>query len=513
MKYLRLAHPLLFAIAPILLLYSHNIDLVTPAYLVRPIVAACLGEAIFFALVWVIVKSNVKAAIIASLWTVGFYSFGHVFQLMPSVQRNGLALDLYYPFLIVALIIIVALTALIVTTRRTLQIVTTYLTTVGILLVCFPLFTVTRYAIQTAGQKTETPANEMSSVIAEQKEKPDIYYLVLDGYARTDVLKEIYQSDNSELISFLQQAGFYIADQSTANYPQTFFSIASSLNSEYIDSTMSTPGAAADDRGALRTMIENSTTHSFLKGLGYQFVSFPSGWVGLSQHLPADLRLHEAATVSEFENMLIATTPLSRIFDRTIRTNQHRREVLFALDHLPDLASNPAPTFTYVHIMSPHPPFVFDANGGVPIMKGGLFAYDGSHYFKYYPDKALYRQQYRDQLAYVSEKVMATVKRLLAQSPQPPIIIIQSDHGPGSQLDWERPDQTNMKERLSILNAFYVPAAMKSELYSTITPVNTFRLLFNTVFGQSLERLPDRNYFNTWNRPWEFIDVSESIKK
>ena len=338
MKYLRLAHPLLFAIAPILLLYSHNIDLVTPAYLVRPIVAACLGEAIFFALVWVIVKSNVKAAIIASLWTVGFYSFGHVFQLMPSVQRNGLALDLYYPFLIVALIIIVALTALIVTTRRTLQIVTTYLTTVGILLVCFPLFTVTRYAIQTAGQKTETPANEMSSVIAEQKEKPDIYYLVLDGYARTDVLKEIYQSDNSELISFLQQAGFYIADQSTANYPQTFFSIASSLNSEYIDSTMSTPGAAADDRGALRTMIENSTTHSFLKGLGYQFVSFPSGWVGLSQHLPADLRLHEAATVSEFENMLIATTPLSRIFDRTIRTNQHRREVLFALDHLPDLA-------------------------------------------------------------------------------------------------------------------------------------------------------------------------------
>lgn len=513
MKYLRFGFPLLYAIAPILLLYSHNIDLVEPAYLIRPALVAGFGVAVLFCLIRLVIRSTEKTAIITSLWTIGFYSFGHVFQLLPQIKSKGTAVDLYYPFLVASLIFIIGLTALIVSTRRSLRFVITYLSAVGIMLVCFPVFAVSRYSFQLAGQKNNESANDTALAVSGQTDRPDIYYIVLDGYARADILNDIYQADNSEFISFLRASGFYVADESTTNYPQTYFSIASTLNYEYIDPARSARGVGSDDRSALRTMIENSGTYAFLKAQGYQFVTFPSGWVGLSQHLPADIRMRESATVSEFENILLATTPISRLFDRTIRENQLRSEVLYTLDHLPDLGANPAATFTYTHILSPHPPFIFTAEGSAPAMKDGLFALDGSHYFAYYPDKEQYRQQYRDQLAYISQRATVMIKELLARSPQPPIIIIQSDHGPGSQLDWERPEQTNMKERFAILNAYYVPANIKDVLYPSITPVNTFRLLFNKEFGQPLDLLPDRNYFNTWTHPWDFIEVTDSIKK
>ena len=46
---------------------------------------------------------------------------------------------------------------------------------------------------------------------------PDIYYIILDGYARADILEELYNYDNSEFLEFLEQRGFFVADQGRAN--------------------------------------------------------------------------------------------------------------------------------------------------------------------------------------------------------------------------------------------------------------------------------------------------------
>ncbi len=62
---------------------------------------------------------------------------------------------------------------------------------------------------------------------------PDIYYLVLDGYGRGDVLQKYYGFDNAEFLDGLRQRGFYIADKSSTNYPSTVFSLPSSLNMRY----------------------------------------------------------------------------------------------------------------------------------------------------------------------------------------------------------------------------------------------------------------------------------------
>jgi hypothetical protein len=65
-----------------------------------------------------------------------------------------------------------------------------------------------------------------------------------------------------------------------------------------------------------------------------------------------------------------------------------------------------------------------------------------------------------------------------------------------------------MAERFSIFNAYYLPGDGKSALYDTITPVNTFRIIFNEYFGATWERLEDKSFFATWNRPYEFIEFT-----
>ena len=73
------------------------------------------------------------------------------------------------------------------------------------------------------------------------------------------------------------------------------------------------------------------------------------------------------------------------------------------------------------------------------------------------------------------------IDALLKNSSSPPIIIIQGDHGPGPSFRSPSIDKLCLKEKASILNAYYLPGLPSNSLYETISPVNTFRIfLTNT---------------------------------
>jgi hypothetical protein len=87
------------------------------------------------------------------------------------------------------------------------------------------------------------------------------------------------------------------------------------------------------------------------------------------------------------------------------------------------------------------------------------------------------------------------------------VIILQSDHG----VPWLARTQKNKidyKPHLSILNAYYLPDFDASQLYDTITPVNSFRLILNHYFGTDLEIMEDRSYYSN-KEYYNFIDVTE----
>jgi len=125
-----------------------------------------------------------------------------------------------------------------------------------------------------------------------------------------------------------------------------------------------------------------------------------------------------------------------------------------------------------------------------------------------------YRDGYVKQLQFINQKIMAAIEKIISNSNEPPIIIIQGDHGPGSLLDWNvsEPITSALRERMPILNAKYLPAEIRKFLYPGMTPVNSFRIVFKRCFGKSLALLPDKSYFSLPSDPVRWVDVTDRVK-
>jgi len=117
-----------------------------------------------------------------------------------------------------------------------------------------------------------------------------------------------------------------------------------------------------------------------------------------------------------------------------------------------------------------------------------------------------YVDEYRAQLQFITGGTKRTVERILATSPQPPVIILQADHGPGSVLNWDDPEPADLAERFAILNAYHIPKTV-SGFSESLSPVNSFRYLSDQLFATDYGLLPNRSWFSTITKPWRFFDA------
>ncbi len=512
MNRLKVFHPFLFALFPVFFLYANNKDLVHPSYAFWPLAIILLLSIAIFLLIEHFLRNIQKAAVLSSAFFITFFSFGHYLKLPYLIFEEIPFENLdYYGLLVFWIILLSAITYLVTSSKRSFEKMTAYLNTFSVILIIMPISTIAWYEIS-AKNIDELIKNENSlTEIKNTNNRPDIYYIVLDGYGRNDVLQKYYSFNNSPFTKALEDRGFFVAGKGTTNYPQTYLSVASSLNYTYLDEISQIMGVDSGDRGPLREMIKESRVYKTLKGVGYKFVAFPYTWTGTYDNLHADIFMQNKINTTEFTDILVQSTPLQIFSNKDLFLEGYRNKFYFAFDHLPDIARIEAPTFIYIHLLIPHPPFVFDKGGAIEKMESNLAGNDGNHYFEHCPGTDKYRKAYVNQMKFTSENSLKTIDLILAGSSTPPIIILQADHGPGSMLDWENPDKTNMHERMSILNAYYLPDNGEKMLYDSITPVNTFRVVFNTLFDAGLELLEDRNYFATWIRPYEFIDVTNEL--
>jgi hypothetical protein len=167
----------------------------------------------------------------------------------------------------------------------------------------------------------------------------------------------------------------------------------------------------------------------------------------------------------------------------------------------------------FAHLPTPHPPFLFGSHGEEINPEGFFDLSDGNAFYsRYGKNRQDYLTGYRNQLQYIETLVSTMVDAILDNSSRPPVIVIQADHGPGAYLDWNDSKRTNMRERLGILNAYYLPGGGDTLLSDSITPVNTFRVIFNHYFGEHLELLPDESHFSLWHKPYWFVPVGREIR-
>lgn len=518
-------HHLLFALAPTLFLYSYNASKlpIAPSELLLPLFASFTVTLVLWLFLWLPLGSSRRAALVVSLFLALFFTYGRVLGAVGTSVPPQLL-----PFIAVGILLLGALFF----GRRGQEFagLTIFLNLASLALVAINLVTGVPALLRsrTASLKaTRTAATKQAAGT------PDIYYVILDGYARADVLDSVYHCENSGFLSWLEQNGFRVAARSRSNYSQTYLSLASSLNMTYLDSVAGRLGPDSDNRSPLLHMIRDSRVVKELRQRGYTIASFVSGYTG-TDLADADVHFGPRWALSEFQNVLISTTALPLFLDRVLKKSQfdlHRERILYSFKHLPDAARLKHPVFVFCHILSPHPPFVFGAQGEktepqryFTMTEGGSFQTVDEAKIR-----AEYVEKYRAQLQFVNARAKTMIERVLAASPQPPVIILQADHGPGSVLNWDDPEPEDLAERFAILNAYHIPGqssidnrqspihdsasahssivTRQSPIPDSISPVNSFRLVFKQLFGSDYPLLPDQSWFSTIAKPWRFYDA------
>ena len=251
---------------------------------------------------------------------------------------------------------------------------------------------------------------------------------------------------------------------------------------------------------AFRLIRQNRVMEEF-KLMGYRIVHFSTGWPGDDVSLLAD-QTYNSTSLDEFRKVSIKTSFL-RFFLSSAVGNSYRQRFYFNCEKLNDFPRQKRPAFVYAHYVMPHPPFVFDREGQMP--PPHLFPKRPVGSRDWYPPS-----RYVDQLSYITRHIEGVITNILAKSHQPPIIILQSDHGPGCDGISAHPTHQMLMERTGILNAYFVPASFRRELYPTISPVNTFRLLLDTCFARHWRMAPNKTFYVWGNAPYKFMEVTQT---
>ena len=496
-------HPFLFAIFPVLFIFINNVGIIPVDDIILPMFIIISTTAAVLVILKIVLKNSGKAALITSLGLVVFFLYGHFYNV---INKSLLEFDLgHHRYLLIPFLAIFIIgTIYFVKTSRKLDNVNTIATSISIILVVI-LATNFVFAVQSTQSSSSVDSGSEINQVSKEKIKPDIYYIILDAYGDRYTLEKIFDYDNTDFITYLEEKGFQYSYPSFSNYPNTYLSISSSLSMEYV------PFLLNEDEGTFDTVlaheiINENKVMQMMKESGYKIISFDSGW-GPTRILDiADLNLcgKNSFLDSEFIISIVDTSILKPIYVKFFESsNRDRFECIFS--ELPQISTTiNEPVFVFAHLLLPHPPYIFGENGEVVSPKSLTLVSEADTNEK---------QNYLNQLKFTNKKMKEIVDAILSNSDNPPIIIVQSDHGPPDSVFLSKDTFESDKDKLRNINFYYLPNSENNLIYDGITPVNSFRIVRNYL-GDSISLLDDRHYYiNEYDNQYKLIDVTEELKK
>lgn len=338
------------------------------------------------------------------------------------------------------------------------------------------------------------------SVDADAGPERDIYYIILDAYARADVLRDVYGYDNSAFLRALEEEGFHVIDNARANYTKTYLSLASSLNGQYLDELgRELGGTGGVDRRELpyEQMIHDNAVMAFLKRRGYTIYNFRTGWGPTKQLQAADVNVGcGLSTGWRFHKMLLSYTAAWTLRGRLLgRLNDHKTQSCL-LEKLLRIHEEPGPKFVFAHFLTPHHPAIFGPDGEPAESDPSLLG-DASAWAN--------KAGYLGEVKYINTVMLRLVDTLRASGEPEPIIVLGSDHG-SATAGWDDPLEV-IPERVPILHTLYLPGVDSLPRDRLVTPVNTFRFIFSEYFGVPGELLPSHSYYSPQEDPKAFVHI------
>lgn len=475
-------HPFLFGIFPAVSFLANNIEEVLPGASFRIFLIVLTGVLLLFIFLSILQRDWHKSAFLVTIFLILFFSYGHLYNNFKQTSLFGIAIGRHRYLSFFYLLILMLGWRWVIKHQRTAT-YTISLNILGTALLLFPLLQIAWYQIRFRSAITPiTDSDTQLIAIDTNSNKPDIYYIILDAYTRDDTMLSFYEFDNTPFLETLEDRGFYVAHCSQSNYARTNLSLASTLNLNFIQDIYD-----QKQTSGLAKLVQNNLVRKKLEKLGYSVVAFetiyiPTRWEDATIYYTFD-QSKLLKGFSEFEAMFTRTTGALILLDidtilkarlQTLTDEGPKRERydrnLYNLDLLIDVPPIPGPKFVFAHINVPHKPYIFDKNGG------------------FLADQKEYIPGYREQVMYINNRIITIIDNIFSKSEQLPIIILQGDHGGGETKGDFR--------RMHILNAYYLPEGGAQRLYPTITPVNTFRLIFDFYFGSNYGLLPDISYYS-----------------
>lgn len=486
-------YPVLIAAYSALALLASNRSEVAAGVVIRPLFLLIVISLVLVFILYRLFKDLSKGGLLTGIWLTLFITYGHVYNLLEgsntwvsSIGRHRVLLPLY-------ILIAIAGTYLVLRKRSSLSQLTHILNIGGVILLVFPIFQLVSYNLTASRAEREVSQWTFSQPLLQPddpKNLPDVYFIVLDTYTSSKALAADFGFDNSEFESALEDLGFYVAECSQTNYTYTQGALTAALNLEYLPQLTERLQTVNLEDNIWILMKESLVRHQ-LERIGYKTVAFETSY-DWSRIKDADVYLGESQAsirwqkLNSFEVLWAKSTALLLLNDLDIKTrvvddsvlshpqSDHIEKQLFVLKTLPEIAADRDPTFTFSHILIPHVPYVFGADGSI-LTDPGYYSGDQAG-----PINEEYLQKgYTGEIAFINNQMEFILAEILDQSETPPIIVVMGDHG---VRDANRPKN---------FFAVYLPNGAGQVLYPSITPVNIFRIIFDAYYGTSYGLLPD----------------------
>jgi hypothetical protein len=474
--------PLLLAVYPALFHYANNVMIMLLPSLLRILLFnSLLAISVYITFLIFYKRQPVRAAGAAFIFLIFFNTYGILYAYL-------LKLDVFQVehYSLLPLFTLTAIYVSWLTTKINISLLGRFSTGALLILgglIFFNILRITPHELEKVQQMGFTASTPATDNTLQGQAYPDIYYIVLDEFSGFEPMRKYWKYQGvDEFKDFLEQKGFFVAEQSHGASTVTLYELATRLNYQKYD--------CCNEFRTYFAAIADSQVMRYLKSRGYTTVTFHQ----IESIFPANLPVQSdyiysstpdsigpSALLDDFGILVINNTMLrafSNIYEPLIvapAIKAHRDMLFFTLDKMKDLSEVPSPKFVRIHLLLPHMPFIFDKNG---IVISTTYNTNWNDYLGNYIFSMNYTEKMIDSILSVSNP------------DQPPIIILQSDHGARNQI-YNGNEETLLKDfpeeyKTWILFALYMPGYDMSGLPQDINPINTFPIVFNYLFDANI---------------------------
>ena len=215
-------HPFLFAIFPVLFVLAASLPILSPEQAIRPAIVFLAVSGIILLILYWLFKDWQRAGFLASMVVIMLYYYGYSYRLPREIHLFNLPISRHILIICFWVLFLGILSSKWLWQRVRPHVITNFMNISSGLAVLYAIYLLAAFWFTSTKDPlvnwSRPPNPAEDGIRLEETYRPDIYYIILDGYARSDILQEIYNYDNSDFIDALKSRGFYVAEDSRSNY-------------------------------------------------------------------------------------------------------------------------------------------------------------------------------------------------------------------------------------------------------------------------------------------------------